>query len=104
MREILIMLCLPEIKIPKNCHDCDAIGISDIVGLKCPCETDKTLYDFDERPEKCPLKELKLNKMDESMKKKVEYLDWYFTCDDGTADKDVQKAWFELRKFCITKN
>ena len=37
------MLCLPEIKMPKNCHDCDAIGISDVVGLKCPCETDKTL-------------------------------------------------------------
>ena len=36
--------------------------------------------------------------MDESTKKKVEYLDWYFTCDNGMADKDAQKAWFELRK------
>ena len=36
--------------------------------------------------------------MDESTKKNIEYLDWYFTCDDGTADKDAQKAWSELRK------
>ena len=32
------------------------------------------------------------------MKKSVEYLDWHFTCDDGMADKDAQKAWFELRE------
>ena len=36
--------------------------------------------------------------MKESIKKSVEYLDWYFTCDDGIADKDAQKAWFELRE------
>lgn len=35
--------------------------------------------------------------MKDSMKTSVEYLDWYFTCDDGMADKDAQKAWFELR-------
>lgn len=37
------------------------------------------------------------DKTEESMKTSIEYLDWYFTCDDGTADKDAQKAWFELR-------
>lgn len=31
------------------------------------------------------------------LKRCMEYLDWYFTSDDGTADKDAQKAWFELR-------
>lgn len=41
--------------------------------------------------------------MDESTKKNVEYLDWYFTCDDGTADKDAQKAWSELRKQITNK-
>lgn len=53
------MVCLPEVKMPRNCHECDVAGISDVVGLKCPCETDETLYDFDGRPEKCPLKESK---------------------------------------------
>ena len=37
------------------------------------------------------------DKTEESIKKSVEYLDWYFAYDDGTADKDAQKAWFELR-------
>jgi len=37
------------------------------------------------------------DKMEESIKTSMEYLDWYFTCDDGMADKDAQKAWFELR-------
>lgn len=53
------MICLPDVEMPKNCHECDALGISDVVGLRCPCEIDKTLYDFYGRPEKCPLKELK---------------------------------------------
>lgn len=39
--------------------------------------------------------------MKESLKKSVEYLDWHFTCDDGMADKDAQKAWLKLRgEFC----
>lgn len=43
-------------------------------------------------------KENVCNKTEELMKTSMEYLDWYFTCDDGTADKDAQKAWFELRE------
>lgn len=42
--------------------------------------------------------------MKESIKKSVEYLDWHFTCDDGTADKDAQKAWFELREQIANEN
>lgn len=51
------MICLPDVKMPKNCHECDALGISDVVGLKCPCEDNMALYSFDKRPEECPLKE-----------------------------------------------
>ena len=35
--------------------------------------------------------------------KGLEYLDWYFTCDDGIADKDAQKAWFELQERILKK-
>ena len=51
------MICLTDVKMPQSCHECDACGISDIVGLKCPCDRDGTLYSFDRRPEECPLKE-----------------------------------------------
>ena len=53
------MVCLPNVKMPENCHECDAFGISDVVGLNCPCERDERLYSYDNRPEGCPLKELK---------------------------------------------
>lgn len=39
-----------KIKTPRDCHECDAVGISDIVGLHCPD------YAFDKRPHSCPLK------------------------------------------------
>lgn len=51
------MVCLPEVKMPRNCHECDALGISDVVGLHCPCDDDPQCYDFDNRPVNCPLKE-----------------------------------------------
>lgn len=37
---------------PENCHECDAIGISDIVGLECKA------YSFIDRPKDCPLVEV----------------------------------------------
>ena len=52
------MICLPDVEMPKNCHECDALGISDVVGLKCPCEMNSGLYSYDNRPDECPLKEL----------------------------------------------
>ena len=54
-----MMVCLPNVKMPENCHECDALGISDVVGLKCPCEAKKGLYAYYKRPEECPLKEIK---------------------------------------------
>ena len=51
------MVVLTDVKIPNNCHDCDACGISDVVGLNCPCDKDKTIYSFEKRPDECPLKE-----------------------------------------------
>lgn len=45
-----------------------------------------------------------INEMDELTKKNMEYLDWYFTYDDGVADKAAQKAWFELRELITNKN
>ena len=44
-----------DIEMPDNCHECDAVGISDIVGLKCPCEEDREKYSYNERPDECPL-------------------------------------------------
>lgn len=35
---------------------------------------------------------------EEKVAKAIEYLDWYFTQDDGTSDKDAVKAWEELIK------
>ena len=26
---------LPKVKMPKDCHECDALGISDVVGVEC---------------------------------------------------------------------
>lgn len=49
---------IPNIEMPKNCHECDSYGLSDIVGLKCPCDTNKELYSYDKRPEECPLKSI----------------------------------------------
>lgn len=45
-----------DILIPKNCHECDSIGIRDIVRMNCPCK-DIDCYDFDKKPDGCPLKE-----------------------------------------------
>ena len=45
-----------------------------------------------------------INEMDELTKKNVEYLDWYFTYDDGVADKAAQKAWFELRELITNES
>ena len=47
---------IPDVEMPKNCHECDSYGFSDIVGLKCPCDTNKELYSYNKRPEECPLK------------------------------------------------
>lgn len=47
---------IPDVEMPKNCHECDGYGLSDVVGLKCPCDANKELYNYDKRPEECPLK------------------------------------------------
>ena len=54
------MICLPDVEMPKNCHECDALGISDVVGLNCPCAMNRELYSYDNRPDECQLTELKL--------------------------------------------
>jgi len=53
------MVCLPDVSMPNNCHECDIIGLSDVVGLACPCAANKELYNYDARPKECPLKEEK---------------------------------------------
>ena len=42
---------------PKDCYECGAFGISDVVGLKCPCEDNPDVYNYEKRPEGCPLSE-----------------------------------------------
>ena len=50
------LLALDGVEIPKNCHECDYLGISDVVGLKCPCLDDMDVYyNIHERPKNCPL-------------------------------------------------
>ena len=49
------LLALDGVKIPRNCYECDYLGISDVVGLKCPCQDNPDVYSFDERPKNCPL-------------------------------------------------
>jgi len=51
------MVYLPNVSMPNNCHECDIIGLSDVVGLECPCEANKELYSYNARPKECPLKE-----------------------------------------------
>ena len=52
------LLALEGVKMPNNCHDCDALGINDVVGFNCPCHDDLDIYDYEKRPEQCPLREL----------------------------------------------
>lgn len=40
---------------PKDCHECGSFGIPDLFGIKCPCYEDRNKYDFEKRPEGCPL-------------------------------------------------
>ncbi len=42
-------ILIDGVKMPGNCHECDSLGFSDIVGLECP------EYDFNKRPKGCPL-------------------------------------------------
>ena len=49
------LLALDGVEMPKNCRECDCLGISDVVGLKCPCQDDVDAYNFYERPKNCPL-------------------------------------------------
>ena len=56
----MIMICLDGVEMPKNCHDCDALGISDVVGLKCPCKNNQEIYDYENRPSSCLLYEISL--------------------------------------------
>lgn len=42
-----------KVKAPKNCHECDSFGISDIWDIDCGVDSDT--YDFDKRPDFCPI-------------------------------------------------
>ena len=55
-KEVITILAIECVEIPQNCHECDSIGISDLVGLICPGASGS--YSFDNRPEGCPLKEV----------------------------------------------
>lgn len=51
----MTMICIDGVPMPKDCHECDSFGISDLFGIKCPCYEDRNKYDFEKRPERCPL-------------------------------------------------
>ncbi len=52
-------ILIKGIEIPKNCYECDAIGISDIVGLNC----NGIDYEdrFVNRPPDCPVRSISQN-------------------------------------------
>ena len=66
-----------NIKMPENCHECDALGISDVVGLNCPCESKKEsyAYAYGHRPPNCPLMEVCTLKVT-SLAEEDEMNDW----------------------------
>jgi Lar family restriction alleviation protein len=45
---------------PKNCYECGTFGISDVVGLECPWENYPEAYDYEKRPDECPLFDIKM--------------------------------------------
>ena len=47
----------------------------------------------DRRAKHCPL----INYEKDDIKETIDYLDWYFEADDGTADKVAQKAWYIIK-------
>lgn len=52
------MIIVKSVKMPKNCHECDSYGISDLVGLCCSHEFDLRYDDenlIEHRPDDCPL-------------------------------------------------
>lgn len=51
------MICIEGVEMPRDCHECDSFGISDLYGIKCPCQNDPEVYDFEKRPPDCPLHE-----------------------------------------------
>lgn len=49
------MICVEGVEMPKNCHECDSFGISDLVGIDCPCINNPDVYNFEKRPDACKL-------------------------------------------------
>ena len=45
----MIGILIACVDMPRNCHECGSLGVSDIVGLDCPP------YDYQNRPFLCPL-------------------------------------------------
>ena len=46
---------IPGMDMPKNCHECDSWGLSDVVMIDCPVDKDGSLYSYTDRPDGCPL-------------------------------------------------
>ena len=51
-------IILPNVPMPQNCHECNALGICDVVHLPCPIEEHPERFCYDERPQDCPLQEV----------------------------------------------
>lgn len=49
------MIKIP-IEMPKNCHECNSFGISDLFGFECPATMEHGKYNFFNRPDGCPLR------------------------------------------------
>ena len=71
------MIALP-INMPRNCHECDGFGISDVIGLNC-----ESMFCSDERPGDCPLKAIRTYQKDE----------YYHEDEIGTFGKDEINKW-----------
>lgn len=81
-------------KMPKNCHECGALGYSDIVGVNCPS------YCFEKRPEACQLKTV------EGLIEKIEAYenDCSLSCPNNDDCRDCNETMFKSIYHIIDKH
>ena len=84
-----------DMEMPTSCSECpfkDQYNGCLIVPL-IPAWQKEIKECKDRRSEHCPLKD--------DVKEAIDYLDWYFEADDGTADKVAQKSWYVIKNILI---
>lgn len=73
------MILIPDVRMPENCYDCGTLGVSDLVGLNCPCLEDKSKFNHAKRAEGCPLI-LTLLKKQEAVEPQLSISGMWYEC------------------------